>query len=233
MAYPANFLKLVLSGTMYQTEIWSCSFSIIPSFGVGAPTATAQLDPYVAAAKAWFQRNDSNISNQAALTSVKLNMVGVDGKYVSGSQSFYKDVLPIAPGALPTFPAPQLTTALTMRTAATRGLASRGRIFPPLCASGVDATGVMATLQVTNMANSLAVFINAINALDNGSVGVASAGSVTGAPGRFLPVKSVEVGRVIDTQRRRRNALNDKVRVPAATAIVPPASTGGGFGGDF
>jgi hypothetical protein len=209
------------------------SLSIVPSFGVGAPTATAQLDPYITAARAWFTRSDSFISGQAQFTSLKLNMVNPEGKYVAASSSFFKDVTPVAVGAVAGNPAPQLTTAITLRTVASRGLASRGRVFPPLVAPTLGTTARLDIANVTSMGNSFAAFINAINALDNGSVGVASKGSVSGAPGRFLPVTQVEVGRVIDTQRRRRNAMDDKTRVPAATAIVPPPSTGGGFGGDF
>lgn len=231
MAFPGNFLRLVLTGRMYSTETWSMGLSIAGTFATGKPTQPDDLDPYITAAKAWFSRPQSSICTAATLTEVKCNEVGPDGKYLSATSSLFKPVLPVAAGGSSTLVPAQITTAITLETPATRGLGSKGRVYPPLSLGSLATDGMISAAAATAMADSFVTFVNAINALNNGTIVVASQGGVNGAPGVFRPVTSVKVGRVADTQRRRRGALADAPRAAATTPVV--LAPGSGFGGDF
>jgi hypothetical protein len=220
MAYPGTFLRLQMSGATYGPEIWSCGLNI-QSFG--DPDAQPEdLDPWLNACGAWMQRSTSGISSLAFLRLVKVNLVGADGRYLDDSETRYAETN--IPGGVPGAAAwPQLSAALTLKTDAQRGLASKGRIYPPLTgAVAVDGqTGQIAQSAAQGMATSLTTLINTINGLGFGEVVVASKGGQTGN-GVFRKVTSVVCGSVMDTQRRRRNALPEFYYEASAPVVAGP-----------
>lgn len=98
---------------------------------------------------------------------------------------------------------PQIALALSMRTARTRGYASNGRMYLPNARPILASTGLISQSDVDSAAFIGATFVAAVN---NVGLGSAVVGSTVGA-GRFEAITAVRVGRVMDTQRRRRNQL--------------------------
>ncbi len=217
MPYVAPFLRLVMQGTTYPGEIFSTGLNIISRLGeqVSQPT---DLAPYVSACTAWMQRPASLISSVAKMRTVKLNLIGTDGLYVNKSFTHLVDL--VAPGIAGAgsgnVPAQQ-TMAVTLHSVATRGLASKGRLYPPLSTSTLDTSGLIGEANALGAANSMVTFIAALNAI-NASLQVGNVSNVR--EGEENGVRSVSVGRVFDTQRRRRSALGE-ARVFATTALPP------------
>jgi hypothetical protein len=184
-------------------EVWATSLTLHPT---GADTPLPAIPGAVAAAcTGWFQRADTRIQNSASLDTIKLNRIGADGKYVSKTETVeYHFGTPGIAGASTSSIHPQLTAAISLVTAAKRGRAHRGRFYPPLPTLGAYyATGRLIHDQVVAYTASAATFLRELNAATPGwQVVVAS-----GIDASVRPVIAVEVGDIMDTQRRRRNAL--------------------------
>lgn len=216
MTYPHNFLRLQVGGSLYGVEQFSWSLSLadweLNSEPSTPPTEVPQgiIDAVVA-----FHTN-TWVSNVAKIEFIKLNEIGVDGRYVSDDTTVVHDfATPVAGAGANTGTWPQLSVAVSLLTEAKRGLAHRGRFYPPAIMAVPAAGKISAGLPLT-VANAATMMINAINAsIPEYDVVVAS--GVRG--GAFRRVSQVVVGDVIDTQRRRRTSIPE-VYTPAASPVV-------------
>lgn len=214
MVYPGHFHRLVMYGGLYS-DVFNTSLSIVPMTSDQAPAVSDALLNAVATACSdfWASGGGSNISitGSAILKGVKLNRILPDGHY---AETVTKDKLygtPF-PGGGSTGHPPQLSVVATLRTAAERGLASKGRMYLPsitgfqqLQADGRALVGT-ANLVVSNVI----LLIRAINAAyaSNGGPGGTTmrVGVASGTRGgQFREVTRVSCGRVPDTMRSRRN----------------------------
>lgn len=218
MAYPAPFHRLVMIGSLYGTESFNVTLSMIPSGG-SVPAVTDDLVEDVGIAiRAWWLLPTSGtpalgigIINNAVLTSVKLNRIATDGTYMDPDAREY--VLP-TPAAGPTSQvcAPQLSMVSTLRGTAERALAGRGRMyFPPNTLTlnpGFDGrvSAALALAQAQGTVNLLSILNDVY--LSAGVPAVAGIASKTRG-GAFQGVDHVTVGRVIDTVRSRRTSLDE------------------------
>lgn len=111
-----------------------------------------------------------------------------------------------ASGSGATVHPPQCATVVTLQTGIP-GASYRGRMYVPMLAgsigSGLTRTDLSAST-ATNFASLLEVLGSTASGglADDPAVVSAAAGAVT-------PVTSVRIGNVVDTQRRRRDALNE------------------------
>jgi hypothetical protein len=175
----------------------------------------------------WTQAGTTSLSpvNTHRLTELKVALIGTNGEYVPDTFSVSHFYLPPTAGitAPPAGMTAQNTTAVTLTTAVPRGLASKGRVFLPPNGNMITASdGRIATSSALNLANSFKVLLNGINADTHvGDVVVMSRGRALRGPakpngqptytypnpGATNKVTGCSVGRVIDTQRRRRRSL--------------------------
>jgi hypothetical protein len=207
MAYAHRFLRLVVGGTLYGSEIFTFSMSLInPAQTTPYSDGQDGVDEDVVAAVSSFWE-EAAISSGAILTYLKLNEIGTDGKYFSKTQSFREDLQPTVPGTVGMIRYPaQIATAVTLRTPAMRGRAHVGRFYVPLLDVPLDAGGLYTVQQVTDLASTVTTLLNSINtAMDPYRVGVVSP---LGA-GYENVVTNCAVGRVPDTIRSRRNELTE------------------------
>lgn len=221
MSYPGQFLRLVIAGSLY-TDIFNTSLNFVPT-PQGATTIDEPDDALLAliapVLENWW--NDTvtvdgpGIIVQAQLRSFKLNRIGPDGRYVDPVTHEHIYPAPILGAVNSQYP-PQLSPAVSLRTAVERGLASKGRMYlPPVGSIGqLGADGRLAVGQAEDIATSvrrLAVELNtAMNTWGGGGtaspvIGIASS---VGA-GAFRIVNRIACGRVVDTIRSRRNALDE------------------------
>jgi hypothetical protein len=221
MAYPGQFVRLAIIGTLYGEE-WNTTLAIVPSAlgELGMPAVDAATLAGVASdVAAWWPTvgtNGAHINNNVRLTRIKLNRLGTNGRYVDAvaQEHVYPSYISGGAPASP-LPAPQLTTVVSLRTAIERGRGSKGRMYLPPTASinTLSTDGRMSTtgaLQAANGAKALFVLLNTRYTLV-GRVGVAS----NAGTGRFEHVTRVAAGRVIDTMRSRRSTLlEDYQEVP-------------------
>lgn len=204
MAYPGSFLRLVMGGPLYTDERWSMGLSLVNWSGAATTDPTTVSAGVLAAVETFI--GQASISAAAELDIVKLNRIGTDGKYVREAVEHRYEGTLVDGGGTTYLPA-QVSLAVSLQTAATRGLACRGRIFLPSPSAGiVTATGVLGSSVPTAVATATTALINALNtALDPYAVSVVS----NVREGAFREVKSVRVGNVLDTIRSRRTQFTE------------------------
>jgi hypothetical protein len=153
----------------------------------------------------------SKISSTVKLLYVKANVVDVQGHYVEQNTLEYVYPTPVAGGSTGTFHPNQITLAISLTTQYQRGLGHRGRWYMPCPAIDVDRSdGMISAADATSVAGSAKSFLEALadtpgpDLAYNLKVLVMSSAGLTGASN---VVTGVQVGRVLDTQQRRRRDL--------------------------
>lgn len=140
----------------------------------------------------------------SALTSVKVAACDANGHYTSapklraitGRAGTYEDVTP------------QSTVVVSLRSNETFGRANYGRMYLPHTSFPLGASYQATSAVATNVAVAAATMIGSINiqaALVQADVQVVNMSKL--GTGTIKPVSKVGIGRLVDTQRRRRNAL--------------------------
>lgn len=209
-------------GGVSGPEQFSCNLALArfnqDDVGIIAPGA---LDPNAAVWEDvasdcgdWFAREESRIHPDARLLIVKIAHIGSDGRYMSAPVEIPQSVGGNFDGGgrHPN----QVAYAVSLRTAGDLGRV-KGRFYAPLPSVAVDVDGTISETVAEIMEGSARTLINALNnqpGLDvlDLNVAVASQGrrnknGTMRVPPRNHRVTGVGVGRVLDTQRRRRNKL--------------------------
>lgn len=217
--------KLVFGGSLATTEQWACSIHMMTQ---GAETANDSLwiELMQAPIKAWFERVGSGINGSARLEFIKLNRINKGPVGLNLPGGHYADPAAsntrfLSPAGLPHAQCgnapPQLSQVVSFTTDILRGRASKGRIFPPttvMIANSdiVGSNGQVFPAETTLMANSAQVLLAELN---NATTNLTAAvWSNIGQVGRAI--ETVRVGRVVDTQRRRRaNVSEDYIAASA------------------
>lgn len=200
MPYPRTHQLITFIGDAFTgQEIWQTSVRIDSST---APTET-ELEGYATAYANFHAASGAGIGNAVRFLAVKGALIDASGHYPNDFEaSEYVRPTPLVGGG-PGIGIPQLSTVLTLNTTRSRGLGSVGRMFPPSTAFSPQPDGRMSTGTAQGLADLGATLISDINAAAPGNVTVFGQ---TGS-GTAFEVTGVRVGRVIDTQRRRRNGL--------------------------
>jgi hypothetical protein len=208
-------------GTLPGGEIWSNSIRLA-SDGTGNSADVPDFEamqtwlhgPAKDAVAAFHARADTGVHAQAKLTFLKMNVVDMNGHYIENTTFEHAYSPVVAGGSQANLHPNQCTLVVSTCTAFERGPAHRGRFYLPLCAKSIDsATGGIGGPEAMLVAVSAATFLSelhdqpGIDAGVSGDVHVCVMSSQgTGATNRII---AVEVGTVIDTQRRRRNAMTE------------------------
>jgi|EndMetStandDraft_3_1072993.scaffolds.fasta_scaffold85035_2 hypothetical protein len=207
---PGNFdsshLYLQWGGKLPGSEVWSCGLRMAITDAGGASNDPAGMIAAVTAAVQAFHVDvRTQISPRALLSFVKLNYIDPTGHYAEDTT--YQSLLADIPGGgtVGLTPPNQVAWAVSLVTGYSRGPAHRGRFFIPLPTVPIDVDGRVTTGTRAPLAASAEALRVALNAVDAGYK-VAVFSRKLGAPAHRL-VTGVQVGRVLDTQRRRRNKL--------------------------
>lgn len=217
MAYDREHGILVWGGTLPGGEQWTNSLRMAETENIitGNDTAgwdvEALLTHYDTVIQAHHANSSAYISSRAKLTFVKFNRVDVAGHYVDET-TFLHEFAPVNGGAVDVHYPNQICIAITLTTAASRGLACKGRIYAPLpVAAVVEADGLISNAAATSIAGAYKTFVEALADVPGvdtaNSPGVCVMSKV--GSGETRRVNGLRVGRVLDTQRRRRNALGE------------------------
>lgn len=227
MVYPAHVL-IAWGGTLHGGEQWANSVRMVPNDGV-FPIGEDELENVLPGLQADLTAhyNQPYFHTGLKLNYVKANKIAPNGRYASSTVShtrFFADV----PGAGTQSHPAQVACVVTLMTGASRGLANKGRMYMPGLALGAfavsPADGRINVQDRDAFANHCKVFLNNLNnfpGVDGTTqsstldVHVVSKGGL-GGPGIARKVTGVRVGRVLDTQRRRREDLAEDY-----SAILP------------
>jgi len=169
--------------------------------------ANALLVGVTAAIGTYHVNTSSEISAACKLTHVKCNAIGTDGRYIgSGTvESIFADRA--GGGAAIAVHPNQVALAITLETGFSRGPAHKGRFYMPCPVFMPGADGLIAVADRNFAQGAAAAMLTAVNANSTGHV-MAIMSRKAGAPGHRA-VTDVKVGRVLDTQRRRRRSLTE------------------------
>jgi hypothetical protein len=221
MAYNSQFLKITWGFTVLGTdEIADTSLNYCSAPGwAGAVAAleeitTADIGLDLIGDMASFIQN-VGWADYSSLRTVKVAAIGTDGHYLA-EPYLAEDTTP-AHGDQTQLPA-QLTMCLSLRSGFTLGGGNYGRMYVPHTRPGIESgSPYIPTSSMADLSGYGKTFIN--NVTDDLD-GVTTATifpcimSNKGA-GTSKLVAQVGFGRVVDTQRRRRNRLDDSATLVA------------------
>jgi hypothetical protein len=196
--------------------MWSCGLRVADTVPpVDAAASQAVCDAYALVIHDWFAAQPL-IDQRAKLTTVKMNWIGTDGKYIHPYTSrvdYAQGVPAVGNGAV--YPN-QVSIVITLGTGVARGLAHQGRIYLPLPSKALGEGGVLTLGDQNYYADEVFDLLNSLNALDgNRRVAVMSKGTPKTPQGTTHLVTTVEVGAVLDTMRSRRS------KIPESRVIKP------------
>lgn len=204
--FVAPHLYLQWGGSLPGNETWSNGVRL-SQVNTGPWPLTDSADMLAAAVtaiKAFHGRANSKISNYCQLQYVKLNPIATSGLYAQSTtnEAVFADWGGI--GTETRYPN-QIALVATLRTAVSRGPASKGRFYIPMPSMFVGTDGLITDSDADGVAASATQLLTDLNAIRT-NYAVAVHSRKLGAPAQ-RPVTSIVVGKVLDTQRRRRRSL--------------------------
>lgn len=220
--------RVTIQGTMFGgAEEWSTGFWYGNAGGDAELPTQAVADGVRDAWRTFINHQQSYISDAYLSTIVKVSSHGTDGKSDANDtvySSFGADDNGVRAEKLP----PQCALVATLMAVDNRGLASKGRMYLPGVVIGVTNNGQTDPFNTNLIAVNFAAFINTVNGIGQNVVVNASHGQLTRDPvdgsvgpkiGGYGPVtkavRRIQIGTVYDTQRRRRNGLNEQYQTQA------------------
>ena len=207
-------------GSLPGGETWSCGVRVAATEGIDVPNwlllnagwdYEALNQHYADVISAFHASPEAQISARAVLEFVKFNGIGKDGRYLEQltHEVTFLGVDGGVGGAGP-HPANQICMVVSLLTGFSRGPAHRGRFYLPMPAMAPGVTGMVGEGErnvLSSRARDLIVDLSDVPGSDTASSpGVVVMSRKLGAP-TTRRVTGVAVGRVLDTQRRRRRSL--------------------------
>lgn len=212
MAYAKEFVQLTWGGKYFNDDIWVNGLHLIDIDNSNVTNFDYIMTEDILQRATTVITNTHGVSagnsSKALVEWVKMAVIGRDGKYVG--DPIIKDVTPM-PGGRQESMYPQLATAVTLRSDKKRGPSAYGRYYAPV-ALPVDENGKVTETVAKAYAKLQANMIADLNGQIIGTLGFTNAvvGNVSKVgQGSQEPVTGVFVGNVVDTQRRRRNKLQE------------------------
>lgn len=212
MAYERPHLKISFGGTLATgQEEWACSIHVGSVAYDMQPenafrVATDRITDVAGSIETFFKSTAANVPDDVKLRWVKMALIGTDGKYMGPAVEIPMNAAGISPSAY----IPQSALVYTLDSGKWKDPGKYNRFYLPRAIGISSANWRLSTDAANAAANGVKTLIEAINDdLTFGGPGsdqyvsvVSNAGS-----GYDNPVLAVRVGRIIDTQRRRRNQL--------------------------
>jgi len=224
MSYSKEHVLLTWGGTLPGSETWTNSLRCAPMPIVPGAVFIDDGDlegleaSYVPAVKDFHARLGTKIANVCQLTWVKLAAIGTDGKYKPGAISVRESVFAPIAGAIagggngvPN----QLSLAVTTVTALPRGHAHAGRFYLPMPSIPIGSDALISTSDADAVRQSVKTFLEAVADVPGVDTDISPTPVVmskigSGATNKIIGCK---IGRVLDTQRRRRRSLPENYRI--------------------
>lgn len=230
--YAQQQIYLTWGGTMPalagQTgkEVWQCGVRFSAIGGAGSPSAGFQafsLDDVAADIQAWYQNSNMHIASDVQLSWVKAALLRVDGVYAEDARIFsYLPALQGGGGSAALTPL-QCSLVVTLASGQTTGRANYGRFYlPPMSVVRDYGQGTISSSYTAQIASQTTAMLQAVD----GEISTLEHDwqlSIMSSLGNGLtkPVAEIRVGNVMDTQRRRRNAIDESYSITAYTQQGP------------
>jgi len=212
MVYAHAVNRVTLSGTMFGgAEEWSTGFFMGEEGSDATPFNQLGIDIVRNAWITFFESGNSGISNKYLFTQAKAALIDTNGHTVSEEVYYSYPTTTIDGGSAgPPFP-PQCSLVATLQSDRPRGKASKGRMYLPGIAFGIQTNGKLEAQWVGTVADNLKTFFDALEGsfdVPNQLILAAKGtGPLPALTAQNDVVETIKVGDVVDTQRRRRNGL--------------------------
>lgn len=223
MAYPQHYL-LAWGGTLHGAEEHATGLRFVKNAGSEIEESHAQTFMAHAATALETYVMSAGLAQGYKIEWIKFNEIGPEGRYANATGTNRLDLATPIAGTSTTAHPPQIACAVTLLTDAQRGMANKGRFYQGglgLNGFAIDpATGTISQAAAETFRNRVQTLLNTLN--DNPGldaqfggldVHVVSKGGLAG-PGVARKVTAVKVGRVLDTQRRRRGNIAESYVAP-------------------
>ena len=221
MVYPRTHSLMTIGGDGWASqEIWQFGWrfdrATVPT------SAEAEIS---AAVQAWWVAFAP--TEHVRLTHWKWALQDISGDYPAGHVPLEHVYSPALAGSSTNMGTQaQDTIVVSLRTDLPRGRGHAGRIYPPPRPVEVNPQGLLG-----NVTALLTPFVTLAQAIQNAVDSPLVVGSELASTLR--PVTHLRMGQVVDTQRRRRNALPEMyldlpITAPAELLVPGPATTGAG-----
>lgn len=209
--FDATHLYLQWGGKLPGGEEWSCGIRLANTGSAPTGMSSGMLTSYTTAVQAFHVATNTGISSHAKLSFVKCHPINTDGHYLD-ENSWISVLADVAGGIAMTDPVypNQVAWAVTLTTGFSRGPAHKGRFYVPLPTCPTRAAGLTDVTYATNLSGTVDTLVAALNAV-NADYDVAVFSRKAGAPAHRLVTGNL-VGRVLDTQRRRRRKIGEDYR---------------------
>lgn len=207
MVYPAQHVYLTFLGDAFtQNEEWQVGLR----FAKDTLPTVVQLEEAAGAFSVWM---DAIYSAKAhRFLSVKAALIGLDGKYAADTDAVEYFLPSPKQNTYSNWPA-QVCVVVSTTTDRTRGYASSGRFYMPSSSMVVAEDGSIPAATQLAWATAAADLVQELNA----AMGAPATVFSKFAQGASRTITGVRVGRIPDTQRRRRASLAEEyVAVPLA-----------------
>lgn len=202
MPFPRQHLLLSPIGDAYgTTEEWTFTLRVDR---VALPTV-AEMDALVGHYSTYMSSALSDVSTFHRLLGLKVAPIGQDGRYPAGQDAAERILTtPVLGTSAGADMIPQQSQAVSLLTGLSRGRGSRGRFYPPPQGTTLGSDG-RCTVPSTQER------VDAAKALVQGIQTALAAPVVVGSElaNTLRAVTAIQVGRVVDTQRRRRSGLDE------------------------
>jgi hypothetical protein len=216
MPYATEHYDVTFGGTICQDEIWQCGLHFAPSSGEdifeGAFEEISVADIYTAIGN-WFVKWDAHVGPGSGIGNpCTLDWASLAVKTRNGENKYdarrHVPLTPIAATPVSPYP-PQVTYVVTLWSGEKVRRANYGRFYVPLPKPPWTFTnGRMDAPYCDNLALGAKEMIHDV-AGEVSTVGVQTYPAIVSrvGVGENKPIRKIAVGRVLDTQRRRRNKL--------------------------
>jgi hypothetical protein len=213
-------------GTNVGKEIWQCGVRFAALGGVGTPIGgfgAFDLGDVANAIATYHADPTLHLANDTRLSWVKAALLRVDGEYATEPRlhTFPSGVQ--GGGGSNSLQAFQVSLAVTLWSGETLGKANYGRFYlPAMNITRTYGSGTLTSFYTDQIATATRTMLQAVDGelstlnYDWRLAIMSSLGN-----GTHKPVAQIKVGDVLDTQRRRRNALDETYAVLPYTQQGP------------
>jgi len=212
MVYAHTVNRITLSGTMWGgAEEWSTGFFLGQEGADASELSQAGLDQIRDAWAVYFQHGLSWTSNQYRFLQAKSALIDATGHTILDSVKYSYVGGNVVGGATSGHFPSQCSLVVTLMSDRPRGKASKGRMYLPGIAGGVNGGGKLDSDRVGSIATNLKTFFDSFasdaDVPDQLILAAKGTGPVPALTAQNDFVETIKVGDVVDTQRRRRNGL--------------------------
>nr|CRY97767.1 hypothetical protein [uncultured prokaryote] len=218
MTYNTDFTRLTFGGSLADgNEIWNCGFALgyNPEDTDWSATTYGIKDDITDLIKDFWSDGTLSTPHGATLEYVKYAHVGTDGKYMEAP---IVDDFAAVHGAQTGAYVPQISTVVTLFTDKYKDPGKYNRFYLPFGSlSGTDVYE-LPVIEQDRLLTAAQTLFNSIAAMTiTGGYVRVNVVTASGASGTPLKAVGVKVGRVLDTQRRRRNKLPEAYKTLGLT----------------